>query len=73
MVCCGRPHRAGPKRETAAHLVWIRLLLTRYYDPMYRYQLDNKRERIRFVVTKRPACLSPKRTPLQTLRESPTC
>ena len=60
--------------DTRAHLVWIRLLLTRYYDPMYRYQLDNKRERILFRGDKE-ACLAffAKRSPLQTPQESPTC
>ncbi|MEB6608703.1 MULTISPECIES: tRNA 2-selenouridine(34) synthase MnmH [Aeromonas] len=60
--------------ETAAHLVWIRLLLTRYYDPMYRYQLDNKRERIRFRGDKE-ACLAffAEQHALQTHQESPTC
>ena len=62
------------KWDTRAHLVWIRLLLTRYYDPMYRYQLDNKRERILFRGDKE-ACLAffAKRSPLQTPQESPTC
>ncbi|MGY3857861.1 tRNA 2-selenouridine(34) synthase MnmH [Aeromonas intestinalis] len=43
--------------NTELHLAWIRLLLTRYYDPMYLYQLDNKRERIRFRGDK-AACLA---------------
>jgi tRNA 2-selenouridine synthase len=43
--------------NTALHLAWIRLLLTRYYDPMYLYQLNNKRERIRFRGDKQ-ACLA---------------
>ncbi|MGL4777115.1 MAG: tRNA 2-selenouridine(34) synthase MnmH, partial [Aeromonas veronii] len=34
--------------DTALHLAWITLLLTRYYDPMYLYQLGNKQERIVF-------------------------
>ncbi|PJG60275.1 tRNA 2-selenouridine(34) synthase MnmH, partial [Aeromonas cavernicola] len=38
------------------HLGWITLLLTRYYDPMYLYQLGNKRERIVFRGDKQ-ACL----------------
>lgn len=43
--------------NTESHLAWIRLLLTRYYDPMYLYQLGNKRERIRFSGDKQ-ACLA---------------
>ena len=43
--------------NTEPHLAWIRLLLTRYYDPMYLYQLNNKRERIRFRGDK-AACLA---------------
>lgn len=43
--------------DTELHLAWIRLLLTRYYDPMYLYQLNNKRERIRFRGDKQ-ACLA---------------
>lgn len=42
--------------ETGLHLAWITLLLTRYYDPMYLYQLGNKRDRIRFRGDKQ-ACL----------------
>lgn len=42
--------------STELHLAWIRLLLTRYYDPMYLYQLGNKRERIVFRGDKQ-ACL----------------
>lgn len=34
--------------ETQAHLEWIELLLTDYYDPMYKYQLDKKRDRVVF-------------------------
>ena len=41
---------------TERHLAWITLLLTRYYDPMYLYQLGNKRERIVFRGEKQ-ACL----------------
>lgn len=43
--------------NTEAHLAWIEALLTRYYDPMYLYQLGNKRERIRFSGDKQ-ACLA---------------
>ncbi len=42
--------------DTSLHLAWITLLLTRYYDPMYLYQLGNKRERILFQGDKQ-ACL----------------
>lgn len=41
---------------TEPHLAWITLLLTRYYDPMYLYQLGNKQERIVFRGDKQ-ACL----------------
>ena len=30
------------------HAVWIAALLEKYYDPMYDYQLERKRTRIRF-------------------------
>ncbi|MGL5948717.1 MAG: tRNA 2-selenouridine(34) synthase MnmH [Aeromonas sp.] len=43
--------------DTHAHLAWITLLLTRYYDPMYLYQLGNKSERIAFRGDK-AACLA---------------
>ncbi|MGE4262707.1 tRNA 2-selenouridine(34) synthase MnmH [Shewanella sp.] len=36
------------RNNTALHLEWIALLLTRYYDPMYEYQLQQKAERILF-------------------------
>ncbi|MBL0465185.1 tRNA 2-selenouridine(34) synthase MnmH [Aeromonas veronii] len=42
--------------DTTLHLAWITLLLTRYYDPMYLYQLGNKQERIVFRGDKQ-ACL----------------
>ena len=42
--------------STELHLAWITLLLTRYYDPMYLYQLGNKQERIVFRGDKQ-ACL----------------
>ena len=32
--------------DTGEHERWIEQLLTWYYDPMYDYQLENKRERI---------------------------
>ncbi|MGL5223969.1 MAG: tRNA 2-selenouridine(34) synthase MnmH [Aeromonas sp.] len=41
---------------TELHLAWITVLLTRYYDPMYLYQLGNKSDRIVFRGDKR-ACL----------------
>jgi tRNA 2-selenouridine synthase len=34
--------------DASAHRDWIRLLLTEYYDGMYAYQLERKRERIVF-------------------------
>ncbi len=34
--------------DTSAHLEWIELLLSKYYDPMYQYQIDKKAERILF-------------------------
>ncbi|PKG58493.1 tRNA 2-selenouridine(34) synthase MnmH [Shewanella sp. Choline-02u-19] len=34
--------------DTTAHLEWIELLLSKYYDPMYQYQIDKKAERILF-------------------------
>ena len=46
----------GRSGNTELHLAWITLLLTRYYDPMYLYQLGNKRERIVFQGD-RQACL----------------
>lgn len=36
------------QNNTLAHLEWISLLLTRYYDPMYRYQLEQKKTRVIF-------------------------
>lgn len=33
---------------TAAHLGWINVLLSKYYDPMYQYQIDKKADRIIF-------------------------
>ncbi len=38
-------HRRG---DTEQHRSWIRRLLEDYYDPMYRYQLDKKADRIAF-------------------------
>ncbi|MED7773129.1 tRNA 2-selenouridine(34) synthase MnmH [Aeromonas dhakensis] len=46
----------GRSGHTELHLSWITLLLTRYYDPMYLYQLGNKRERVIFQGDKQ-ACL----------------
>lgn len=39
-------HRRG---DPALHRRWIELLLAEYYDPMYDYQLANKRERVIFA------------------------
>ncbi len=36
------------QNDTQAHLEWISLLLTRYYDPMYQYQLEQKQARVIF-------------------------
>ncbi|ENY70308.1 tRNA 2-selenouridine synthase [Aeromonas diversa CDC 2478-85] len=43
--------------RSEAHLAWIGLLLERYYDPMYLYQLEKKQERIVFR-GERAACLA---------------
>jgi tRNA 2-selenouridine synthase len=61
--------------DTSLHLAWITLLLTRYYDPMYLYQLGNKRERILFRVTSRLASTSlPSSTPESAAhQEDPIC
>lgn len=34
--------------DTEAHLEWISILLNKYYDPMYLYQIDKKSDRILF-------------------------
>lgn len=36
------------QNDTSLHLVWIHLLLHKYYDPMYQYQLQKKSERVLF-------------------------
>lgn len=36
------------QNDTSLHLVWINLLLHKYYDPMYQYQLQKKSDRILF-------------------------
>jgi len=36
------------RNTTEQHLEWISLLLEKYYDPMYQYQLEKKAERIIF-------------------------
>lgn len=43
---------AQRKGEFDIHKQWIERLLTDYYDPMYNYQLDKKRERIIFAGTR---------------------
>ena len=60
--------------HTELHLAWIRLLLTRYYDPMYLYQLNNKRERIRFRGDKQ-ACLAffAEQQAVEANQETPAC
>jgi len=40
-----KKHVAG---EIESHKEWIKVLLVEYYDPMYDYQLNNKKERIIF-------------------------
>jgi len=40
-----KKHIAG---ERESHKEWIKVLLVEYYDPMYDYQLNNKKERIIF-------------------------
>ena len=35
--------------RSEAHLAWVNDLLVDYYDPMYRYQLEQKQDRIVFV------------------------
>ena len=39
--------------STEAHISWVSSLLLDYYDPMYRYQLDQKKERIIFMGNQR--------------------
>jgi len=36
------------RNDLSLHRLWIEQLLTRYYDPMYDYQLAKKRERVLF-------------------------
>jgi tRNA 2-selenouridine synthase len=36
------------KGDTSVHRGWIASLLRDYYDPMYNYQLENRKERIIF-------------------------
>lgn len=43
-------------RELSDHHRWIELLLRHYYDPMYEYQLDKKRDRIEFEGTITEVC-----------------
>lgn len=38
-------HRQG---DSSGHGEWIRVLLEEYYDPMYDYQIDRRRERVAF-------------------------
>ncbi|WOT05173.1 tRNA 2-selenouridine(34) synthase MnmH [Shewanella youngdeokensis] len=35
--------------DVSAHIEWIEILLHQYYDPMYRYQLNKKVDRIQFA------------------------
>ncbi|WP_037457727.1 tRNA 2-selenouridine(34) synthase MnmH [Shewanella sp. HN-41] len=39
------------QNDTSLHLAWIAVLLHKYYDPMYQYQLQKKSERILFKGT----------------------
>ncbi|WP_347330388.1 tRNA 2-selenouridine(34) synthase MnmH [Marinimicrobium locisalis] len=39
---------AHERGEAQLHRSWIRALLEEYYDPMYRYQLERKADRVRF-------------------------
>ncbi|WP_394204328.1 tRNA 2-selenouridine(34) synthase MnmH [Shewanella waksmanii] len=34
--------------DTQAHLAWIEILLQKYYDPMYQYQLEKKQRKVVF-------------------------
>ncbi|MGL5467036.1 MAG: tRNA 2-selenouridine(34) synthase MnmH, partial [Shewanella sp.] len=36
------------QNQTSQHLAWISLLLQKYYDPMYEYQLAKKAQRVLF-------------------------
>lgn len=36
------------QNQTSQHLAWISLLLQKYYDPMYEYQLEKKAQRVLF-------------------------
>jgi len=40
--------RQVSSNDVSAHAAWIRLLLTEYYDPMYDYQIEQKRQNIVF-------------------------
>ena len=42
-----KAHRQG---DSDGHGLWIEMLLTQYYDPMYEYQLEKKEGRIQRVV-----------------------
>lgn len=48
MIIDNALHTQQTKNDTSDHLEWISLLLTEYYDPMYQYQLDKKKDRILF-------------------------
>ena len=37
------------KGDLEAHRHWIGFLLNNYYDPMYHYQMDKKKERVVFA------------------------
>jgi tRNA 2-selenouridine synthase len=46
-VALALAHQAS-QNDSSLHLDWISQLLTRYYDPMYDYQLSQKRQRVLF-------------------------
>lgn len=49
-------NRAFCKNKRQDHFRWIEMLLRYYYDPMYDYQLDKKKERIKFEGTVDQVC-----------------
>jgi tRNA 2-selenouridine synthase len=46
-LACALAHQIS-QNDTSLHLDWISQLLTRYYDPMYDYQLSQKQHRVLF-------------------------
>lgn len=45
-------HRAYHSQNVEDHLNWLTLLLRNYYDPMYDYQLERKKDRVVFQGSK---------------------